>query len=95
SLADALNAEGVSLAQNKEYLRVAVYLLDGDVVVNANQLKVPALPGSGIGAVLVDDSVDNCPAEYYTLQGIKVDRPSSAGVYIVRRGNKTEKVLIR
>ena len=81
--------------QNREYLRVAVYLLDGDVVVNANQFKVPAMPGTGVGRVLANDSADSEPAEYFTLQGVKVDRPSSAGVYIVRRGNKTEKVLIR
>lgn len=95
SLADAVNTEGVSLVQNREYLRVAVYLLDGDVVVNANQFKVPAMPGTGVGRVLANDSADSEPAEYFTLQGVKVDRPSSAGVYIVRRGNKTEKVLIR
>lgn len=36
---------------------------------------------------------ENAPAVYYNLQGIRVDNPSD-GIYIVRKGNKTSKVVI-
>lgn len=35
------------------------------------------------------------PEEYYTLQGIKVDRPSTPGIYIVRKGNTVAKKVLR
>lgn len=36
---------------------------------------------------------ENAPAEYYTLQGVRVENPEK-GIYIVRRGAKVEKVAI-
>lgn len=47
-----------------------------------------------------DDSVDaiaseeNAPAEYYNLQGVRVANPDN-GIYIVRRGSKVSKTVIR
>ena len=35
------------------------------------------------------------PAEYYTLQGIRVIEMSQPGLYIVKKGNKTCKVLVK
>lgn len=46
---------------------------------------------SGVEAPLTDE---NSPAEYYNLQGLRVDNPGS-GIYIRRQGNRTEKVVIR
>ena len=42
----------------------------------------------------IGDMVDSCEdgAEYYTLQGVRVENPGH-GLYIVRRGARTEKVL--
>lgn len=40
------------------------------------------------------DEVDG-PAEYYTLQGVKVSGQLEPGIYIVRKGGKSTKVLIR
>ena len=48
---------------------------------------------SGVAKVGVDDA--NAPVEYYNLQGIRISRPISSGTYIVRKGNKASKVIIR
>ncbi len=48
---------------------------------------------SGIYDIAVDEA-DNAPAVYYNLQGVQVANPEN-GVYIVRRGNKGTKELIR
>lgn len=37
--------------------------------------------------------VENAPAEYFTLQGVRVDNPEAGQIYIVRKGNKTYKVI--
>ncbi len=47
---------------------------------------------SGIADITPDDET---PAEYYNLQGIQVIPPLQPGLYIVRRGNKATKVIIR
>ena len=47
--------------------------------------------GSGVANIAIDD--DNAPVEYYNLQGIRVANPDK-GLYIVRQGNKTSKVIL-
>lgn len=47
---------------------------------------------SGTGVIAADDS-DVCPAEYYTLQGIRVDNPSN-GIFIEKRGDVVVKRMI-
>lgn len=49
---------------------------------------------SGIEDILDNDADEDAEPEFYTLQGVRVEQPS-AGIYIVRRGKKTAKVLIR
>lgn len=49
------------------------------------------LSSTGIDGV---DAADDAPAEFYTLQGIRVSEPAD-GIYIMRRGGVTSKVLIR
>ncbi len=39
------------------------------------------------------DSDDNAPAEYYTIDGVRVDRPEK-GLYIIRQGTKARKVIL-
>lgn len=46
---------------------------------------------SGIEGVVAED---NAPAEYYNLQGIKVENPED-GMYIRRQGGKATKVIVR
>lgn len=48
---------------------------------------------SGVGNTLTD--ADNeTPAEYYTIQGIRVNTPETPGVYLVKKRNDTTKVVI-
>lgn len=52
---------------------------------------------SGIEDVVVDSAVEaeeDAPAVYYNLQGVQVANPEN-GIYIVRRGNKVTKELVR
>lgn len=45
----------------------------------------------GVASTILDE---NAAAEYYNLQGIRIANPEN-GIYIVRKGDKTSKVLIR
>ncbi len=48
-------------------------------------------PYVGVSALASDD----VEAEYYTLQGVKVSGKPAPGLYIVKRGDKTNKVIIK
>ena len=49
---------------------------------------------SGIFDAVIDNVEANGPAVYYNLQGVRVANPEN-GIYIVRRGNKATKVLVK
>lgn len=54
-------------------------------------IKIPGV--AGIGDIEIDNS--DAPVEYYNLQGIRVDAENIVpGFYIVRQGEKTQKVFI-
>ncbi len=54
-------------------------------------IKIPDV--AGIGDIEIDNS--DAPVEYYNLQGIRVDAENIVpGFYIVRQGEKTQKVFI-
>ena len=57
--------------------------------VTVDFIEIPSVP---TGAVNVETDTDT-PAVYYNLQGIRVENPS-AGLYIRRVGNRSEKVKI-
>lgn len=48
---------------------------------------------AGVENVVVDND-ETKPVEYYNIQGVRVQNPTS-GLYIVRRGSKVSKVVIR
>lgn len=48
---------------------------------------------TSLGIDAVEPETSEAPAEYYTLQGIRVDKPRS-GIYILRQGNKATKVIL-
>ncbi|MDE6334592.1 MAG: hypothetical protein K2L77_08105, partial [Muribaculaceae bacterium] len=54
-------------------------------------VKFECTAAAGIGSIAADS---NTPARYFNLQGQAVDSPS-AGLYIMRRGDKTTKVIIK
>ena len=47
---------------------------------------------SGI-ETLPSDETSEAPAEYYTIDGVRVSNPAH-GLYIVRRGSKVSKVML-
>lgn len=51
------------------------------------------IEASGVEDVTVDEDDADVAPVYYNLQGVRVDNPS-AGIYIVRRGNKTTKEYV-
>lgn len=46
---------------------------------------------AGAASIIIDE---NAPAEYFNLQGVRVANPEN-GLYIVRRGAKVSKVLVK
>lgn len=43
----------------------------------------------------LDSNVTTAETEYFTLQGIKVEKPLSGNIYIRKNGNKTSKIIAR
>ena len=50
------------------------------------------VPEVGIETVNADE---NAPAEYYTLQGRRIDNPAAGSIAICRRGTQVSKLLVR
>lgn len=48
---------------------------------------------TGIESVTAGETME-AEAEYYNLQGIRIDRPAPGGIYIVRHGTTARKVLL-
>lgn len=40
-------------------------------------------------------ATENVPAEYYTLQGIRIDNPAKGSIVIVKQGSKARKTIIK
>lgn len=57
------------------------------------KLDMTGLDLSGIADITADDAA--APAQYFNLQGIRVQHPEAGNVYICRRGTKTQKIFIR
>ena len=53
-------------------------------------VEKPDEPSTGIDDILTDDA----PAVFYNLQGVEIKNPTP-GIYIVRRGNRVTKELLR
>lgn len=54
--------------------------------------RIGGMAGSGIGTLPSEETVDT-PAEYYTIDGIRVSEPAH-GFYIMRRGDKVSKIIL-
>lgn len=55
--------------------------------------KNPELP-TGIDDINADNNAD-LPVEYYTLQGIRIDQPSTGTIVIRRQGTSVKKILVK
>lgn len=68
--------------------------LPGEGFVNTNvsgtfRVAIPATDG------IEDVTADNVPAEYFSLQGIRLDSPVKGSVIIERRGTTARKVIVK
>ena len=62
------------------------------------QVKVsPDATVTGVDEVFGDAEADNAdaPAEYYTISGVRVNGDLAPGIYVVRRGNKVTKEVVK
>lgn len=59
--------------------------------------KITVTDQAGIGDIPADEPATvDAPAEYYTLQGVRVSADNlTPGIYIVRQGNASKKVLVK
>lgn len=55
---------------------------------------LPGVNDSNSGVEPIEEEIADAPAEYYNLQGVRVANPGN-GIYIVRRGAKVTKEVIR
>lgn len=61
------------------------------IVFNYDEMTLYFDKDSGIESI---ESSDNAPAVYFNLQGVKVSNPEN-GIFIMKKGDKTSKVVIR
>lgn len=82
--------------KNEDDLKAIVCSWDA-FIANPDEFDLPLLDWqinglSGISEITVDNA-DHAPV-YYNLQGVKVANPEN-GIYVVRRGNKVTKEIVR
>lgn len=65
----------------------------GDNGIGGCKLTFKTGDSAGINDVVVDENAD-APAVYYNLQGVEVANPEN-GIYVVRRGNKVTKEIVK
>ncbi len=75
------------------YSRIQLSGQENWYINDKGQLALRHGTDSGINKVATDEDVRD--SEYYTLQGIKVNNPKGPGIYIVKNGITSKKVLVR
>lgn len=69
-------------------------LTDQVVALTSNIFIVATLSGTTVDIASIVDDIPEAPAEFYNLQGQRIQNPSN-GIYIRRRGAKVDKIIIR
>lgn len=81
-------------ADDKEYNVfgfISYYQAKGDSAPKLQFYPISFVDAAGVEGVALDKNV---PAEYYTIDGVRVAQPEN-GIYIVRQGDKVYKMIIR
>ena len=100
------SAGSVTIANGNGYCPAGTYYdrVSGNEFTVTETTITGIVGDTGIAVIYNDDSgveyipeaVDNAETEWYTLQGLKIDRPTEPGIYIARGGNgKATKYVIR
>ena len=95
---DSMEINGVKVAEGKDFGTLISTAMGWDAYADEVVDGLPALKwqveGSGaVEGIIADEDADAAPV-YYNLQGAQVEHPA-AGLYIVKRGNKVTKEIIR
>ena len=86
-----LSGREITFPDNSLVLVERLYKEGMLVTAEAPMFRITLPESAGIDDITVDN---DAPAEYFNLQGVRVDNPSN-GVFIRRQGTKTEKVIIK
>lgn len=92
----SVNGELVPVAKT-----AATPVYDTKHVRKTRTVQVTVLPDNntvtGVDDVFGDAEADNAdaPAEYYTISGVRVSGDPAPGIYVVRRGNKVTKEVVK
>ncbi len=70
---------------------ISYYQAKGDDAPKLQFYPIEIVDAAGVEGVSIDK---NAPAEYYTIDGLRVSEPAN-GIYIVRQGEKVYKVIVR
>ena len=84
--------DGVITAVGEGAATITCTVIDGYGLPHTESCEVTVTEQSGIEDIEAGDS--DAPAEYYTLNGIRVANPEN-GLYIKRQGGKVTKVLVK
>lgn len=69
------------------------YTVHGEQFSTTYPQSFMSVNAAGVEDVEIDAT--DAPAEYFNLQGVRVDQPSAGNIYIVRRGSVATKELVR
>lgn len=85
----------IDLNPVSRFIKITPASVSGAVYLNAFRIS-DATGNFGEDFSRITDIIadDNAPVEYFNLQGIRVDNPTS-GLYIRRQGNRVEKILVK
>ena len=91
----AVNGELIPVAKT-----AATPLYETKHVRKTRTVQVTVVPNNtvtGVDDVFGDAEADNAdaPAEYYTISGVRVNGDLAPGIYVVRRGNKVTKEVVK
>lgn len=88
-----IEGETEEMELTKENTQNIAVVLTGDwtFIYNADEMLLSVVEAAGISDVAVEA---NGAAEYFNLQGVRVNEPA-AGLYLVRKAGKVEKVLVK
>ena len=85
----------VSLEKKSDNVRIRIDAVrhDGPTAnVYVDNFSVVEKKDSSVGKI---EAADDAEKEYFTIQGLRIERPETPGIYIVRQGNRTTKEIIR
>ena len=86
---DSNECEFTALEGNTLY-RIAVTAIDGNDISEPSAFAYVTILPTGIDAVITDSE----DVQLFDLLGRKVDNPTK-GIYIIRNGNSTKKIMVK